>query len=344
VLARSSELVTSVSTAMALSFFFPPKNPAIGQATTFFYQSYLADPDNYEALIEWVKVKVQRYEKNFAIKFVLSLARKDPKNPNHLWAMGEIYLAADDPDTAINYFHRALDLDNRHSHVRMVLAKALEKTGKLRSAVAEYRLASMLDSSRPEGFYRAAEINLKQKRFERARTVLEELIKLTPRYPGAHRYLSKIYAKDKKQDKAIAEMEIEVKNHPSNTNYRIELAELYLGGKKNDKAIAVLTDVTNSEDLANTPQINYSKVRAYLLLSKTYRSKGQVNAAEGSIRLALQLDSTIAELHRELGYVYQALQQDKAAIRAFKEYLTRKPAEQDASDVKKMLKQLEMPK
>src|SRR5258708_5825058 len=43
------------------------------EAIRFFNEAYTMNPENYDALVEWLKLKVQGFEKNFAIKFVRSL-------------------------------------------------------------------------------------------------------------------------------------------------------------------------------------------------------------------------------------------------------------------------------
>ena len=63
-------------------------------AVRFFYQAYTIDSTNYDALVEWLKLKVTTYEKDFAIKFVRNLIQEDRNNANLYWALGEVYAAA----------------------------------------------------------------------------------------------------------------------------------------------------------------------------------------------------------------------------------------------------------
>lgn len=319
------------------------KASAVQDAMEFFYNSLLADPLNYDALIEWVKLKVTNYEKNYAIKFIRTLREKYPKNPNLFWALGETYAANKEFNRSIEYYHRALDLDNRFSKVRMALGRSLESIGELDKAVAEYRLAAQLDRRNSKGFFRAAELLYQQKKYSKAEETLKFLVDVTPRYPGVHRYLSKIYRVANKQDLAVKEMEQEVANNPLNATFRIELAQLLMEYKKYEKAAKGLAEVTNLPSLTKAPENVYDKVRAYLLLSRCYRALSRSDSAEGAIRLALQIDPDDAELHKELGYVYVSLQRDRDAVQAFKVFLSRKPAEKDAEQVRRWIKKLEIP-
>ena len=67
------------------------KKDAIRDAMPFFYQAYTLNPQNYDALVEWLKLKVLSYEKNFAIKFVKNSIDREPNNAKLYWAMGEIF-------------------------------------------------------------------------------------------------------------------------------------------------------------------------------------------------------------------------------------------------------------
>ena len=69
---------------------------------------------------------------------------------------------------------------------------------------------------------------------------------------------------------------------------------------------------------------------------------GKAESAEGAIQLALDTDPQDPELHRELGYVYHAMQRDKEAVRAFRFYLDRNPAATDGETIKTMIKNLEI--
>lgn len=316
------------------------KKEGIKDAPKFFYQAYSLDPQNYDALVEWLKLKVMSYEKNFAIKFVRNLMEADPNNASLYWAMGEVYGANKEFRRAIQYFHKSLDLENRSSKVRMSLARTLESVGELEKAVAEFRLASLLDRRNSEGFYRAADLLFQMKRYNESEEVLKYLINVTPSYPGAHRYLSKIHQVRKQKDLAIAAMKEEVTLNPHNPKFRLEFAELYMEYETYDLAIAQLTEVTNLPSITKAPEYVFDKTRAYLLLSRCYRAQGKPDSAEGPIKLALEIDGNDPELHRELGYVYYAQQRDKEGVRAFETYLNRNPAARDAAAIKSLIQQM----
>jgi tetratricopeptide (TPR) repeat protein len=310
------------------------------EAAQFFSRAYQNDSKNYDALVEWMKLKVELYEKNFAIKFIRTLQKNDPENPNFHWVMGEIYAVNKEYRRAIDFFHKSLDIDNRSSKVRLSLAKSLEAIGELSNAIAEYKLASLLDPRQGEGFYKAAELYYQLKNYNKSEETIKNLVKVTPNYPGAYRYLSKIYQVRNQRELAVEAFKKEVSNNPQNTKYRIELSELYMSYDIWDSAIAELTEITNLPSLKKAPEYIYDKITAYLLLSRCYRAQNKYDSAEGVIKLAIELDNQDPTLRKELGYVYQGLNRDREAYQAFDFYLKRMPAAQDSQQLKSIMQHL----
>ncbi len=309
-------------------------------AIRFFEGAYTVDPENYDALAEWLKLKVNNYEKNFAVKFVRNLMDQDPKNANLYFVLGEVYASNKEHQRAIQNYHQGLDLNNKSSKLRMSLARSLEAVGELQKATAEYRFASLLDRRNSDGFYRAAFLLVQMKDFESAEKVLKYLISVTPNYPGAHRELSKVYEETRRKELALESMETEVKNNPDNVRFILELAQLYMKYESYQKATEELKKVSNLPSIAKAPEFVYDKIRGYLLLSRSYRALGKPESAEAAISLAVEIDENDPELQRELGYVYYSLQRDKEGVRAFEKYLSRSPAAADAATIKGLINKM----
>jgi len=313
---------------------------AVRDAAPFFEQAYKLNPQNYDALVEWMKLRVLNYEKNFAIKFVNNLIAAEPDNANYHWVLGEIYATNGEHRRAILAHHKALDIDNRNSKVRMSLAASQQAIGESERAIAEYRTASIIDRRNSNGYFKAADLLFQLKNFTRAEEMLRDLIAVSPNYPGAQRYLSRIFAARKQRDLAIEAMQKEVSNNPENVKFILELAELYMDYEKYEEAVNELKRVTNLAPLAAAPEFRNEKIRAYLLLSRCYRALLKPESAEASIRLALDLDANDPELHREMGYVYYDLQRDKEGVKAFEFYLNRNPAARDAEQIRRLIQRM----
>jgi tetratricopeptide (TPR) repeat protein len=309
-------------------------------AIRFFEGAYTLNPENYDALVEWLKLKVSNFEKNFAIKFVRNLMTEDPRNANLYWALGEVYAANKEHRRAIQFYHQGLDLNNKSGKLRMALARSLEAVGDLPKATAEYRFASLLDRRNSDGFYQAAFLLVQMRDYDSAEKVLKYLISVTPNYPGVHRELSKVYEETRRKELALEAMEREVKNNPENVKFTIELAQLYMKYEMYQKAVDELKKISNLPSIAKAPEFVYDKIRGYLLLSRSYRALNKPESAEAAISLAVEIDENDPELQRELGYVYYSLQRDKESVRAFEKYLSRSPAAADAATIKGLINKM----
>lgn len=316
------------------------KLEATREALDLFSKAYRLDPFHYEALVHWVRLLVIDGQRNFALKFIRNLQVKDQSNAHLLWALGEVFAANQEHRRAIDYFHRALDANNRAGGIRMALARSLTTIGDLENAADEFRMSSLLDSRNGDGFYNAFQLWLRLKKYNEAEEVIKLLIDVSPNYPGAHSGLASVYQGRGQKDLAIASMQHEVSNHPIHAKFRIQFAEMLLGFDKPDRAIEELTHITRLPSPKENVEYTYDKIRAYLLLSRCYRKLEKFSSAEGAIRVALEMDNKAPELNKELGYVLLGLQRDKEAAAQFQIYLERNPAAEDISTIKMILQQI----
>ncbi len=309
-----------------------------------FQQVYSIDSNNYEALKEWLKLKVKNYEKNFAVKFIRELISKEPQNPNYYWVLGEVYAANNEHFRAINYYHKALNINNKLSKVRMSLAASLEATGDLLKATAEYRLASILDKKNKEGFFKAAELCYKIKDYMTAEKLFNNLLEISPNYPGVHRYLSMLNEEKGIKNKAIEEMEKEVAINPENNKYLLDLATLYLKFEMYEKAEKELQKITQLPPISKKAEFVFDKIRAYLLLSRVYRAQNRLENAEAAINMAIAIDNKDPELRKERGFVYYMQERDQEGVQEFELYLKLKPEATDANVIKALIGKMKIEK
>jgi tetratricopeptide (TPR) repeat protein len=328
---------------------FDPANPQA--AMRHFEEAYSKDPNNYDALSEWLKLKVVTFEKMFAVKFLRNMLASDPKNPQLLWASGEVFAANQEFNRAVQYYHKALDVDKYASKVRLSLARSLKSLGRLDEAVAEYKLAADLDAKNGEGYFYAAELLYQMKNHEGCRDLVLGLIQLIPSYPGARRLLAMSYQANGKKELAIEEMVKEVQANPMNYQFRIEYAELLMINEKFTDAINQLGKVAqlpleqNVKDkraptgLRKEPTgyKNY-RLKALLLLSRCYRKLNRMEQAEGFVNSGLAIEPENLDLRLERGYVLHALGRFRDASEDFNFFLAKNPNASEATEVKQLLK------
>ncbi len=316
------------------------KQDSAAEASKFFYQAYALDPNYYEALVEWLKLKVDLRERSFAIRYAKNLVESNPRNANGFWALGEIYQHAKEFRRAISYYQKGLEFDPKHSKMRLSMGKCYESVGELNLAVAAYQTAGVLNPKTPEGFFLGGALLIQMRKLDEAQKAVTQLINIYPNYPGAHQLLSKVaQARDQKQP-AVDYLKTEVNNNPENVKYRIELAMLLMEYQRNTEAIKELTVIANLPPPSKAVEFVYDKIRAYLLLSRAYRAVNNLESAESSIKLALDLDGKDPELHKELGYVYYAQHRDKEGAKEFEYYLQENPNGRDIAEIKAKIRQM----
>lgn len=314
----------------------------LSEAERYYNQAMLTDGTNYEGLAGWARVKTKRNEKTYVIKYLRALLENDPNNANLFWVLGEVYRENQEYQRAITFYKKALDYDPRFSKARISLARALSAVGQTYQAIKEFAFAASSDRRNGIGFFEAAQLQTMNKNYQDAELLVRALIESTPNYPGSHRLLSQIYQFQGRQEPAIEEMAKEVENNPQNTKFLIELAEVYMKYQKFAQAVTVLSKLTNLPSELKAPEFRTERTQAFLLISRCYRELGRPENAEGLIKLALNIDSNDPELHRELGYVYRALQRNVEGVKEFEFYLQRNPAGSDADNLKRLIKKMEI--
>ncbi|MFM8269748.1 MAG: tetratricopeptide repeat protein, partial [Pseudomonadota bacterium] len=325
-----------------------PDNPR--SAMRSFEEAYSKDPGNYDALAEWLKLKVVTFEKMFAVKFLRNMIAADPQNPQLLWAFGEVYSANKEFNRAIQYYIKALDIDKSAPKVRLSLARALASLGRVDEAISEFKLASDLNARNGEGYFYAAELLYQIKNYPLTRDLLEGLLKVIPNYPGARRLLAMSYQSMNQPDRAIQEMTLEARANPMNYQFSIELAELFMANQKFVEATKELAGITNlpiEKTVVDqrsptgfkkepTGLKNY-RTKGLLLLSRCYRQLKSFEAADGAIQSALALDPESLDLKLERGFVYHSLGRYRDAAKDFNEFLNKNPNGPEAPTVKDLL-------
>lgn len=328
---------------------FDPQNTQT--AMRHFEEAYSKDPQNYEAMAEWLKLKVVSFDKIFAVKFLRNMLAQDPKNPKLFWVLGEVYSEAQEFNKAAQYYKKALDINPEDSAVRLSLGRALAKLGKLDEAIAEYTLSSNLNAKNGEGYFLAADILYQGKRYQEAQNLLLGLLKMIPNYPGARRLLALCYQWSNKPDLAVEQMTLEAQANPMNYQYGLELADLLLENKRYQAAVDQLGPIINLpieknvEDSRSpsgfrkeaTGLLPY-RLRGLLLLSRTLREMGRYDAAEGAIQSAMRLDPKNLEVQQERGFVYHFLGRHQEAAEDFRSVLDKNPNISGAVQMKKIIR------
>ncbi len=111
---------------------------------------------------------------------LLMAARLDPSATRPLERLGDVSMALDAFETAVEHYGEFVRLDDQNPHVLYKLAVARQRSGRIARAVPLLRQAIALDGSLAEAHYVLGLCLREQGRLEEAGDVLEQAIELSP--------------------------------------------------------------------------------------------------------------------------------------------------------------------
>jgi tetratricopeptide (TPR) repeat protein len=242
-------------------------------------------------------------------------------------------------------------------------AKSLADAGDHPQAIELYRAYLVKDpTSNPAVYYYLGKSLLETGDTSGANQALKKGLELKPDMKGAHYYLGNAALKDDDAATALKEYDEELKLSADSTPLLTKLAQAAAQTGNYDKAIgalerAVALDPKQSDPLMQLASVyeqkgdkakadeTYQKVAAidpqnaavlfYDVGVKAWNQKPPlVKEATAAYKKAIEIDSTYAQAHRELGNVLMAQQDFKGAVLQFQEYLKLQPSAPDAKDIK----------
>lgn len=197
--------------------------------------------------------------------------------------LGEIYLILNLHTQAVKYLDEALSYDSDNATLRLKLASAYERLGKIDLAAEQYNLA--LEKSQNNEDVLSALENLWRHKIE-----------INPNDAEAHANLGAVYQRKKNYVGALAQYEKAEKLNPSNVNTRLNLGTLYQVQKEYETAIAAYDTILD---------VNPNFKLAYLYKAQCYKALGNKDAALENYKLALNLDPNNFEIKNEISSLYE---------------------------------------
>jgi len=197
--------------------------------------------------------------------------------------LGEIYYILNLNAQAVKYLDEALVLDSENSALRLKLACAYERLGKLDLAAEQYNL-SLEKSGNSADVLLSLENLWKQK------------ITSNPNDAEAYANLGAVLQRKNDYTGALAMYEKAESLNPSNVNTRLNLGTLYQAKKEYETAIAAYDTILD---------VNPNFKLAYLYKAQCYKALGNKDAALENYKLALNLDPGNFEIKNEINSLYE---------------------------------------
>jgi tetratricopeptide (TPR) repeat protein len=285
------------------------------------WQKYLADQPNdpyghfelgyaFTALSRWDEAKTE-YQKAVAI---------DPKLEPAQLNLGLVLLRSD-PAAAIAPLRQAATLAPTHERPHLLLGLALERTGNLAGAAAEYRAAAKLNPKDFDARYEQARILLKMKQPVQAESAFREALAIQPASAEAMAGLSESLLAEGKTAEAMKELEAYVAARPKDETARLRLAGLLANAGNLDGALEQLSHVGTTGPNA----LGVYRLRGEILLAR----KDYAGAAD-ALGKAAELDPQSAPVQAQLGQALVLEKQYAPAAQALKRAVTLDPTQEQA--------------
>jgi len=265
-------------------------------------------------------------------------------------ALGQLDLAANDPDAAVKEFDAAIQanpkslpavqakvtalLGQKRTKEAIQVAESAVKAneqdagfhtllgglylfdGQNDKASASYRRSLELDPKSAGARLGLARLAVGQKREEEAIGHLQAVLKERPDLPSAVSLLTALYEKAGLYDQAIPVLEAALKASPRQPQLGIQLGTLYLKKGRNDDAIALMSDL-----LVQYPEF----AEARLVRGQGYLNEGKSDAALQELLAVVKANPKVPTAHYFLARTYAALGRVPEAQAAYQEAVRLNP-------------------
>ena len=209
-------------------------------------------------------------------------------------------------EDAINYFHKAMKLDERNSKYVYNLANAYFLNGWIAEAAKFYNIAICLDADNVDYRYSLAYLYTQTREYDKAEkelnfwlnnaikgVTLDAIVKENPNEDYALVELAHVCVELSQYDLAKKNMEIALEIKPNSLNYLSDYADILIEMANYGEAHEVIEKILS---------LNENFIEGYILEAKNYIHINDLEGAYDAAQKVIELDTNNAE-----GYYYNAL-------------------------------------
>jgi tetratricopeptide (TPR) repeat protein len=209
-------------------------------------------------------------------------------------------------------------------------------------AAGEFEAEARLARNPMSAYLGLAQVSAAMGRDESAVDYFRKALRLSSGDPGIHRALAEAYERRGRFREAVAERKRVVRVEPQNPAAHYELAGTYRayarqpGAPKERLLRDAVSELRIAFELSPNPEIAYA-------LGAVFMAMDQPRAAIREFTLGIELDAAWPGNYRGLARAYEALNDREAAIRAWRDFLSREPDPTSAAEARARLKALQSP-
>jgi len=232
----------------------------------------------------------------------------DPNNDAAYYELASIFLAQNDPSSALLLSEKAYELDEHNAWYGLQLLEVYRQLNKYSEAV---KLAQHLVKEHPENpdfLFELADAYLIQDKFGEAIKIYDEIESQMGISEEISIQKQKIYIAQKKPLKAAAELEKLADAFPDNSRYLALLAEMYMAAKMPEQALSAYQRLA---------QVDPSNPYIHISLSDYYRQLGDKKRSYDELKLgfanpSLDIDTKIRVMlaYYSLSEIYEGMKDE----------------------------------
>lgn len=254
------------------------------------------DPDNPEVHRTLSNVYVRMGQLAEAAVEMTVAIELEPDNPTNYTDLAAIYYRDKKEPEAVKVYRMLVEARRNDPKARVLLARALEKAGKLDEAQSELEKVIELAPMNLSSYTNKALFEMRRGRPDDAIQVYRDAIARISE-PGAYLLLGGLYERLERVNEAVETYRAALELDPNEPSVYIALANLY--EKKNDMTEAVDIYLAGLQNMPDDLRLRYGLASAYVQARNR-------PAAIAEFTRVVELYRRAAEAHYSLGVLYQA--------------------------------------
>jgi anaphase-promoting complex subunit 3 len=233
-------------------------------------------------------------------------AEMDRYSPETWIIVGNCFSLQKEHDTALKFFRRASQVDNRCAYAYTLSAHEHVANEDFEKAISGYRYAIGVDARHYNAWYGLGNIYFRQEKYDMASVHFSKACDINPFSSVLFCYRGMVLHASKKYDQALTMLDHADKLQPSNPLTKFQKANVYLSQEKYESALKELIEV---QDMAP------KEASVHFLMGKIYKKLNRLDEALMRFTTALDLDP-----------------KDKNLVKSFIEKLNAPNENDDSSD------------
>lgn len=307
-------------------------NQEYDQALSHAAKALELDRSNVDAHIAYGRTLAPFKGLDTAIRYLRDQRLQFSRNVEYPLAIAELYRETGRCSAAEGEFKAVIEWRPDTKAAYMGLAECYFLAGNIREAVKSYFEAAYYDPSDAEPFVRIGMVYNSANRFGDAIPMFKRALSVNEMKPLVRYYLGRAYLGMNDTNAALDWSKQEAALNP-------RLAEPYI------LAAEVHTRLESYKECADQYQkaVGYrttQKAELYVNMAACQRQASNLDGAQGSLDIAISLESGRPEIYREQGALFQLRGDLRAAAAAYNRYLTLSPNAPDRSGVENQLNRM----